>query len=30
MAIDDDIDVKGIRSQLSELGGKLDELRGHL
>ncbi len=26
----DDIDLNGIRSQLGELGDKLDELRGHL
>ena len=30
MTLDDDIDIKGIRSHLAELGGKLDELRGHL
>jgi hypothetical protein len=30
MATNDDIDIKGIRSHLAELGGKLDELRGHL
>jgi hypothetical protein len=30
MAIDDDIDLKGIRTHLAELGVKLDELRGHL
>jgi hypothetical protein len=30
MAIDDDIDLKGIRSHLAELTGKLDELRRHL
>jgi hypothetical protein len=30
MAPIDDIDLKGIRSHLGELGEKLDELRGHL
>jgi hypothetical protein len=30
MALDEDIDLKGIRSHLAELGGKLDELRRHL
>jgi len=30
MPTDSDIDIKGIRSHLGELGGKLDELRRHL